>query len=503
MKIDKIHDLKGVAIEDRAGISTRYKLTVALVVFLLIAGITAPLMYQAIVVKRVMTLIDSLSSNDPSAVNDAVRRLSAYDRRWTIRLMIARYGATTDDQDPRRLGISNALAMIGDIAVDETVLTVRSPDRCIAARDASDAYTMRQVWPNIRFGCINAAEKMGAPGKRVLQAALYCGDFDVQQRAIEVFAKMKDPSCIPVLLQMQRARVVGVQQLTDLIAGIGSAAVAPLTTALESSDASMNALAAQILGRLPGTASVNALVAALSRSDPGLRMAAASALGALGDPRAAPALVKLQDDDSPGLRMVAAASLGAIGDPRATAALVKLLDDDFIGVKSAAAEALGRVGGDTARQALLERLSAADPQLRWDMAVALERIGGDDARAAVDSLSSDADLKAIAADYGSAVAGLNSRSSAVTEPVIIIALERYGSIDMAASLARSPSTVLQDAARFWAKRHNCEKALDALVPPVPAPTSLTDVYGRPRRMLPRPPRPSPTPAATITSTDSE
>jgi len=470
MKIGKIHDLKDPVIEDRPGISTRCKLSIAAVVLILAVAITTPLAYQAVVVHRIRALIAALSSKDPAVAANAAQRLSTYNSKWTIRLLIAAYAEAKGDPSPRREGISKALAMIGEPAVADALAAVRFPEQ-YAGSDRIDARTMLEVWPNIRYGCIDAAEKMGPRGKPILQAALTSGDLDAEKRAVGALVRMKDPSLVPTLLQNRHAYAWGTEELADLIAGAGPSVIGQLTAALQSSDANMSVPAAQILGRLPGTASVDALVEALAQNDPGLRMAVAEALG-------------------------------AIGEARAATAVIKLLDDESVGVKSAAAGALGRIGGDAAKQALLARLGAADQSLRWEMAVALERIGGDDARAAVDSVLSGDDLKAIASGYAFPAAGIDARLLSIPEPVLIIALERYGTLDMAACLARSPSTVLQDAARSWAKRRGRPKDLEALVPSDLSRYRM-NAYGQYPGVLPAPARPSQTPATAIESTGRE
>ena len=117
------------------------------------------------------------------------------------------------------------------------------------------------------------------------------------------------------------------QQAASALVALGSVAVLPLITALESPAWPARRNAAWALGALDDTRAVPALTRVLSDPEPQVREQAVWALGALDAETAVPVLIAAVRDADPRVRAQAAWALGAIGDTRGLAAALVALND--------------------------------------------------------------------------------------------------------------------------------------------------------------------------------
>jgi HEAT repeat protein len=166
------------------------------------------------------------------------------------------------------------------------------------------------------------------------------------------------------------------EQAALALASFGRQAFAPLSSQLDSSNATVRRNAAWAIGELtnmpPGSraSAVPQLITLLGDSDEWVRMAAARALGEVRDSRALPKLVATLADDDWHVRELAVWALSEMKDDRAVTALCNvLLSDVRVEVRSGAAEALGEIRSADAlpalKQALNDRESGVSAKAAW------------------------------------------------------------------------------------------------------------------------------------------
>lgn len=159
-------------------------------------------------------------------------------------------------------------------------------------------------------------------------------------------------------------------------------------------------------------------------------------------------------------RRGAAAALGEAGDERGLPVLLSALKDTSQAVRVEAIFALGDIDtatsrffpGDRTVPALAQALRDGDEQVRRTAAAVLGEFAEDDDRAAASALMAALKQKRVelvSAAYGFFVV----KGEAGSESVLIEALNRYGTRDMAVDYLNCGNARLQNTARAWASDH--------------------------------------------------
>jgi HEAT repeat protein/beta-lactamase regulating signal transducer with metallopeptidase domain len=173
------------------------------------------------------------------------------------------------------------------------------------------------------------------------------------------------------------------EQAAIALASFGRRALMPLTTQLDSPNATVRRNAAWAIGELtamlPGerAGTVPQLIIMLNDSDEWVRMAAARALGELADRRSVEGLIARLGDDQWRVRQMATWALSEMKDARAVPALSSvLLSDARAEVRRGAAEALGEIANAEALPSLKQALNDAETSVSTKAAWAIAEIEG-------------------------------------------------------------------------------------------------------------------------------
>lgn len=172
------------------------------------------------------------------------------------------------------------------------------------------------------------------------------------------------------------------EQAAIALASMGRPAFLPLTSQLDSANATVRRNAAWAIGELTNMPAgerddaVPRLITLLSDTDEWVRMAAGRALGELRNPSAAPALIATLADRDWRVRELAVWALSELKDDRAVAALCNvLLSDVRLEVRSEAANALGEIRSAEALPSLKQALN--DPAISAKAQWAISEIEGE------------------------------------------------------------------------------------------------------------------------------
>lgn len=163
-------------------------------------------------------------------------------------------------------------------------------------------------------------------------------------------------------------------RISDILSGLGEAAVAPLIREFPRLPSLARVPAIDILGRLRSPNAVSLLVSLLRDADENARARAAHSLGVIGDPRAAPDLVAALADAAWPVRAMAAKALGQLPGAEGIAGLQTALADREWWVRSNAAEAL-RLKGEPGYRALVALLDGRDRYAAQKAASMLQEAG--------------------------------------------------------------------------------------------------------------------------------
>lgn len=196
----------------------------------------------------------------------------------------------------------------------------------------------------VKYLLMVCAEKLSMARLRITPAS------ERRWRAVLAFRALgsKAESAIPALNELLGEEDIA-YDVTQALAGIGSAAVLPLTHALTNENVHIQFSAVKALGSLRFNAepAVPALLPLLKENDHLLRYTTAIALGEIGKHPAEvlPALSEALGDTNASVRLAAAVALGAFED-RAQAAipvLLKAMEDSDSAVRRAAGAAMQRI----------------------------------------------------------------------------------------------------------------------------------------------------------------
>ena len=264
-------------------------------------------------------------------------------------------------------------------------------------------------------------------------------------------------------------------------------AVKPLVEALKHPDPGMVSVAAQALSELRDARAVEPLMTILANAEHGVfRMGTIQTLGVLKDPRAIALLTEQLDDSSVQVRRIATEALGEIEDRGAIAPLLKMLNDQSAEVRWAAADALGSIGDASVADSLisiigkgriwarrmvrvldrldanwrereatlqietyfLEHIDHPEPEVKWRSAEALGEIATPGASQKLLQAMEQKRTLIIAAAHAFFIRNGMSES----EPLLVQALNQYGTEEMALTYLNADHPVLAKAAHNWARR---------------------------------------------------
>ena len=184
-----------------------------------------------------------------------------------------------------------------------------------------------------------------------------------------------------------------------------------------------------------------------------VRLKAVESLGKIKNARAVEPLIKALGDTHKDVRLKAVESLGKIQDSQAVPPLIDALKNKDEYVYWEAAEALGAIGGP-AVDPLIIALQDSSLEDQWKIARVLEIIGTPQARNAVNNLNywagaMDRHLSSTANSYKSIIRGGNPDDIFF----LILALERYGTIDIATIFVNCGNEDLAKPGMRWAHRN--------------------------------------------------
>ncbi len=208
---------------------------------------------------------------------------------------------------------------------------------------------------------------------------------------------------------------LGREDVSERVAELGIAAVAPLVQALKHEKDGLVKYNAALALTTIGPPAMEPLLESMDHQDADVRLEAAWALGEIGDERAVGPLVEALGDEDWYVRRQAAASLSHLKRRESVGPLVRALQSQDWHVRQQAARILGEIGDARAAKPLSRTLKDVDPCVKQEAAAALGLLG--DPGAVSDSLltalmSEDPMLRE------EAVAGLRERGEEVVPPLI-------------------------------------------------------------------------------------
>lgn len=192
-----------------------------------------------------------------------------------------------------------------------------------------------------------------------------------------------------------------------------------------------------------GRPAVEPLIQDLKNENPDVRSRAAKELGRIRDNRAVkPLIAALEASQVLDVQSAAAEALGDIKDARALRPLIAVLTNPkrSNATRSSAAAALGKIGRP-AVEPLIAALSDGDRHTQLFAIKALHALNN---RRATNALSAT-----LAAGLYRTIVGRGMEHS---EPLLMMALERNGSKQMAEDFLNCGNSQLEEAARIWASR---------------------------------------------------
>ena len=300
-----------------------------------------------------------------------------------------------------------------------------------------------------------AATELGrlksARSVNTLIAALYDSDRTVQQAAAAALGEIKDPRAVQPLLTAMRTAGKDTpevaQAAAEALGNYGPQNLELLITAVKDKNLAEYGISGLVK---MGAPAIDTLVADLRYPDPDVRWQAANALGDIKDARAVQPLIDLLPNKE--LQLHAAHSLGEIKDPRAVAPLIAALNSQDPELRAQAAESLGKIKDPRADQSLVAALKDPEEKVQLSAANALGQIGDPQAVSVL--------LTAFRAHDATVIAGAGTffiqRGESGSEDVLIDALHRSGSKELAEDMLNCGNTKLHNAANEWAGTHNYE-----------------------------------------------
>jgi HEAT repeat protein len=313
----------------------------------------------------------------------------------------------------------------------------RAIDALIAALVDDDGYTSQPV--------LEALVSIGDPAVEPLLAALQGDDENIRFGAVEALGQLKEPRAVPPLVEALKAGEM-IFSATYALSQIGAPAIQPLVTMLEEGDINQQYNALGALGMIKEPEAIRAVFQCLN--DENLYDIAKDILIQVSEPYAIPPALEALGDENEHVHNWAFIVLDQIGDP-AFEPLVAALGSEDSTVRQSAVLLLGELDDPKVIEPVLAAVS--DENLLVRRAALYVLSGFDDERARqpfVTALHNE-DLAFIAETYAIFIrVGLEG-----SEPVLVKALEQYGSKEMAESYLNCGNSLLVEAATQWADSH--------------------------------------------------
>jgi HEAT repeat protein len=207
-------------------------------------------------------------------------------------------------------------------------------------------------------------------------AALRDEDWAIRGEAASLLGSFQDPRAVIPLVSLLRDQDRSVREAAiEALRAIGAPAVDAVGACLAEPDLSVQESASAILSTIADKRVLAPLITALGSSDWIVRMHAAKALSRIRNADAVEPLIPLLQDKVKAVREEAAAALAAIGDAAMPSLLNALHHEDWL-VRLHAVEALGKTGSRQAVEPLLSVLfNDRDCAVREDTVRALGEIG--------------------------------------------------------------------------------------------------------------------------------
>ena len=169
----------------------------------------------------------------------------------------------------------------------------------------------------------------------------------------------------------------------------GDPAVDLFLPLLESDQAEVRDLAAELLRRIPSDRAVPALLAVLGDPVADVRGNAVEALGVIGSPECVEPLMMLLDDPEAWIRQATMRSLAQLGVEELLERAEETSRHPETWIRVSTVESLGILGSEEGLPLVIERLTDESPWVRQSAVVALLKIGSPDARDALQRATRD------------------------------------------------------------------------------------------------------------------
>lgn len=194
---------------------------------------------------------------------------------------------------------------------------------------------------------------------------------------------------------------------------------------------------------------VAALSNAFSSNDADGQKRIVVALKHIGTNSAVEVLAALLKTDNEEVSLSVADALIVIGNDSAVVALADALQTGSAPLQGQAAEALKAIGSSSATDALITALQSKKENTQRSAALALSGVDNVEAKEALNALIEQHNLPVIAYIYDYYI----QEGIAGSEPVLIEALNRFGSTVMAEAFLNCGNSLLDEAATDWANRY--------------------------------------------------
>lgn len=228
-------------------------------------------------------------------------------------------------------------------------------------------------------------------------------------------------------------------------------AVEPLIAALKDNNWHVRLGVAKALGDIKDAHAVEPLIAALKDKESAVRREVVEALGEIKDARAVgPSIAALKDKDQ-NVRWWASVTLGKIGTPAVEPLIVTLKNDEDWNARWWATVALGKIGA-SAVEPLIVAIRDKVSYIREEAAKALGEIKDVRASETLITAFKQEDLEIVAGAYLFFI----RKAEPGTETVLIEALNKNGTKEMAQDFSHCGNNRLEEAGRNWAKSRGYE-----------------------------------------------
>ena len=373
-------------------------------------------------------LISSLSDDDPQVCNAAAKVLGSIKEPAAVQQLVEVLISYEEDMICAQ-SAQVALISIGEPSVAPMIALLSSEDG----------------W--IEWNAQETLIEIGEPSVEPLLVVLYDENPEVRRNAIFTLGEIKDSRAIEPLVQiLKNDEDILSDASKNALSKMGSSAVDPFIDLLQNENPSIRVYAIEGLKEIDDERVVEPIINALQ--DEKVRLNAIVALGELQDSRAVEPLLGFLADDDYFIRFRVVIALGEIKDVRAIEPLIQMLGDPRYEVTDATVLALIKFGG-SAVDPLIRTLNNTDPEVRVRAANALVQIP--------DSRNIEPFLGALQSGNIEVIAGAYSfyieRGEEEAIDLLIDAINKYGTREMAITYLNCGQNQLVDAATTWANEN--------------------------------------------------